>query len=454
MCKRYARVPPSISDDAAKNPQKNDVHINKKGFGQGKKINNNLIIRIIFLILYPYKYDTSMKTSYIIVAAILYCGSISAQWVQQPAFDGGARESMVGFVIGGIAYVGTGSNTNDLWALDTATGAWTRKADFPGSPRRCAIGFAAGEKGYIGLGCDANGFPRDFYQYDPLTDTWTQMADFPVNGRCAAFSFGLNGKGYVGCGYDGVYNRIDVFEYDPLNNQWIQKNNFGGYGTQHPTSFTIGNYGYAGLGSSGWTCHDEFWKYDPSADTWTQIPDLPGPERSGACAFTIGSKAYCGTGNRFAPSMMNDFYVYDTVTNEWAESDSLPALGRWAGIAFSIGDKGYMGLGQLGSGGNVADFWRFTPPAQPPAGIVEQGNEMNILVYPNPVQTKATIKILNGEVSSLKLVNADGKVIWNAMVSDSVILLDRSGIPAGIYVLLAFDEKGNTINKIKIIFTI
>src|SRR4029077_4694123 len=104
---------------------------------------------------------------------------------------GTARNAAAGFFLNGKGYIGTGWNffttKKDLWAWDPATNGWTQKANFGGSGRTGAVGFAVGNLGYIATGSGND----DMWAYNPATNSWTQKADFGGGNRQYAVAFEL-----------------------------------------------------------------------------------------------------------------------------------------------------------------------------------------------------------------------------------------------------------------------
>ncbi|WP_332369071.1 hypothetical protein [Spirosoma telluris] len=60
-------------------------------------------------------------------------------WQTRSDLDGVGRSAATGFVIGNIAYIGTGTTSvndllKDFWAYNQSTNAWTQVANFGGLP--------------------------------------------------------------------------------------------------------------------------------------------------------------------------------------------------------------------------------------------------------------------------------------------------------------------------------
>ena len=130
-------------------------------------------------------------------------------WSQKANFPGHVRSGLIGFVIGNVAYAGTGyylgTNYRDFYKYNQQSNTWSQISNFIGTMRNSGSGFAVGGKGYVGIGYDGNSvFPVDFYEYDAVTDTWAQIASYPSEGRTYPFSWVINDRAYVGTGKNAL----------------------------------------------------------------------------------------------------------------------------------------------------------------------------------------------------------------------------------------------------------
>ena len=290
-------------------------------------------------------------------------------------------------------------------SYDPAGNIWRQKADFGGGECTYAVGFSIGAKGYIGTGYPGYGSysKKDFWEYDPFSDTWTQKADFGGTERYAAVGLSIGAKGYIGTGDGASGSKNDFWEYDPSSDTWTQKADFGGAARGHATGFSIGAKGYIGTGW-GIGAGKDFWEYDPSSDTWTQKADFGGAARHGSVGFSIGAKGYIGTGFNF-------------------------------------------------------DFWEYDPSviSNTTAISIEENQQNNISIYPNPFSNQATLKInsefRNGE---FRLYDALGNEVKHLFLSPSPIgegrgEVERGSLPAGIYFYkVTTDEKQIAAGKLMI----
>ena len=295
-------------------------------------------------------------------------------WVEMSDFEGFRRSNAVSFVIGDVAYVGTGFNGDedeyyqDFWRYNVNQNFWQRVDSLPGVGRSAAVAFSIGDFGYTGLGFDGDDELRDFYRYDPTADEWTQIADFGGTARRNAVAFALNGKGYVGTGDDGNTLK-DFWEYDPAEDAWTQIPSLGGSKRENSIAFVIGDFAYVGTGSDNGALELDFWRFDPGLLTdsngfpWIRMTDLDEEDdyeiiRENATAFTMNGLGYVVTGIR--GSITNTVWEYDPITDFWTEKTSLEGAARRDAVSFSVNNRGFITTGRTGSS-YFDDIWEFEP---------------------------------------------------------------------------------------------
>ena len=292
-------------------------------------------------------------------------------WVQRSQLEGTSRSGASSFVVGNIAYMGTGADASnnrlkDFWAYDPARNAWTQKADFGGSARFVGVGFAVGTRGYIGTGIDANSSRlKDFWEYNPATNAWRQVADFAGTARQEAVAFAIGNKGYVTTGFDGNYLK-DMWSYDPTANAWAKVASYGGFKRKGAAAFVINNLAYVGTGSNNNIGQKDWYVYDPaqgSEGLWTQKLDFTTDQsssitRTNGIGFAVGTKGYLVTGD--GSSSSRDVWEYDPTTDVWTTRGVFEGAPRSYGVGFAIGNKGYITTGINGSS-RFDDLWDFDP---------------------------------------------------------------------------------------------
>ncbi|MCB0573439.1 MAG: tail fiber domain-containing protein, partial [Saprospiraceae bacterium] len=93
---------------------------------------------------------------------------------------------------------------------------WTQLNDFPAgfAEREGAIAYTLGGVAYVGTGSNNDGYEKDLWEYDAATDSWTQFNDFPTGFqvRSNAIAFTLGGVAYVGTGFSAAVFKKDLWE--------------------------------------------------------------------------------------------------------------------------------------------------------------------------------------------------------------------------------------------------
>jgi N-acetylneuraminic acid mutarotase len=334
----------------------------------------------------------------------------NGNWVSRSAFPGVPMGNGTSFVVGGNAYVGTGTNPNDPnhrlitmykyaaaainnqspTGYDSAYGAWTQVANFIGSPRSNAVGFTIGSTGYIGSGLANDGYTplADFYAYNPAANSWSQIATLQDTSktypRFDAVAFGLDSVAYVLTGTDNQYYFNDVWKYSPASNSWTAQAFMPGSPRSGAITWVYNHKGYLLTGTTpgsqwavGSACYD-FWSFDPSKNPnnqWTRLRDISNTSpstyddgytniiRNHAVGFTIlgtqsGDKGYITLGSN--GTVYNYTWEYDFASDLWTEKTPYEGAARNGAVGFTIDNRGFVATGINGATG-YSDVREFFP---------------------------------------------------------------------------------------------
>ncbi|MFH4968445.1 sialate O-acetylesterase [Gaetbulibacter sp. M240] len=99
------------------------------------------------------------------------------------------------------------------------------------------------------------------------------------------------------------------------------------------------------------------------------------------------------------------------------------------------------------AGNNTIDFGFYDPNA---ALSVENFNENNILIFPNPVQNEITIKN-NFNLYQVKIIDAVGRLYKTISPTQETDTINTSSLPQGVYLLVFMDDTNNALKYNKII---
>jgi N-acetylneuraminic acid mutarotase len=342
----------------------------------------------------------------------------NGNWVHRAPFGSGTATAIgvgypASFVLGSVAYVGTGVNpaspSNKLtqfWAYtpgvitDTnylgaaAAGTWAQVAAFIGAPRSNGIGFNTGGLGYVGTGLANDGTTvyADFYQYNPNSNSWAVVdslfndsASFP---RYDAASFSFDTAAYVMTGTDGFHYFNDVWRFSATTGQWTQLPNMPGNQRSGALTWIYGNEGYILTGytpSSKWASGNlayDFWRFDPAAldpnVQWSRLRDIYNTSagtfddgytniiRKNGASFVIlktafGDKGYVTLGANNSTAI-NFTWEYDFASDIWTEKSPFNGNARTGATGFTLNNRGFVTCGlNVGAQQAYTDCEEFFP---------------------------------------------------------------------------------------------
>jgi N-acetylneuraminic acid mutarotase len=231
------------------------------------------------------------------------------------------RSFGVGFAVNGMGYAGMGFDGSndlktDLWQYDPSANTWSQKASRPGIGMDAMGVFVIGHKAYMGGGTDNQNIYGNFYEYDAAADKWTIKSNLPTGAAAFPAFFAINNKGYFTTGDAGGGSEITAtYQYDTTTDTWATKADFPGGGRQTCVSFVVNNKAYVGLGQSKYTkAFSDMYVYDPATDNWSKINSFTGGNRCWASAASTSVKGYIGFGWDLASTFYNDFYSFDPTT--------------------------------------------------------------------------------------------------------------------------------------------
>lgn len=382
-------------------------------------------------------------TVFILLLGFVY-QPIRAQiaWENLASMPTDGRWGAVSFAVNGKVYVGMGydgiSNQGDLWEYDHQTNSWNQKASYAIS-RRAAATFVLNGKAYVcgGLGGSGGTLLNDLIEYNPVTNTWAEKNSLPEDGLYGAAGFAIGNKGYICCGNlgnaDGPYSKR-LWEYNPENNSWIQKVDFPGnarYGMSY-SRFVIGKKAYTGMGYSGngSAFYNDMYCYDQDANSWTPISYYPGAGRAYLTGFTLCDGGYLGTG-QINGSAKSDLWQYSPSNDSWKKMSDFPGGDRWV---MAVGELSNTNV-YLGTGDNFStkfnDWWEVSCND---VGFEELSYpQARMRMFPNPLVHTTVLEFDEPLEATVSVVNVEGRVVKQLLISGQSIQLNRDNLPAGLY---------------------
>jgi len=154
----------------------------------------------------------------------------SNTWSHKNSFGGSKRRDAVGFVLDGKGYICTGINNGsyeeEFYMYDPAGDTWIVKRKIaPVSEegfdddytiaRSNAVAIVIGGKAYITTGTSGS-LNNDVWEYDPLTDLWKQKTAFEGSARTDAVAFSTDdGRAFIVTGKSSTFQFDDIWEFKP-----------------------------------------------------------------------------------------------------------------------------------------------------------------------------------------------------------------------------------------------
>jgi photosystem II stability/assembly factor-like uncharacterized protein len=97
---------------------------------------------------------------------------------------------------------------------------------------------------------------------------------------------------------------------------------------------------------------------------------------------------------------------------------------------------------------DVSDL--LVPPPPPPSGISQSALEPGINVFPNPVSTSLQVQVPAGESCHLMMLDATGRLVWEARDVQGLVSVDVAAWPAGHYYLQAHGETWRATKAVRV----
>ena len=391
------------------------------------------------------------------VLSIIHFTFIQSQtWTQLTDFPGGPRDDGTSFTINNKAYCFTGLEpgwqcTINGYAFDGGSETWSPMASLPnGKERQYATGFSYNGNGYLfgGLKCD-NSCLNDFWQYSVSTNTWTALPDFPGSGRQGMCNFIIKDKLYIIGGRPSSNVTLnEVWEYNFTTTTWTQKNNLPFAGFWRGAAFSIDTVGYVCNGlmnTSSPSLFNRFmYKYDYTTDSWSVVPNIVLPPRNYiACAVT-NKKACLYGGHDTLDVITNDIKLFNPADTSLTTYAGVPTIGRKGTMFFSLNDVFYVTTGLDATQNRIKETWKNVAFV----GLKENEAQLNVKVYPNPVNDKLNVALNPLLKGTIQLYNQLGELVWEEKISTDKTEINTASFANGIYLLSIKTQKGVSSKKV------
>lgn len=372
----------------------------------------------------------------------------SQSWIKMDNFPSVERDDAVSFVIGDIAFCGTGlivgwAETTDFYSFNMNSEKWTTIASMPnGNKRQYASGFATANHGFVFGGINAGVFLNDIWQYDPTIDGWIEKSTLPALGRSGAASFTIKDTAYIIGGRTALSGAInEIWAYDMVNDTWWQKKDFPFNSSWWASGTTYKDHGYLIFGrneNNVFTNH--LYEYDSKTDTWTERSDFPGIGRSHSNLSSISNQLIVMGGIDSSDHYYNDIWSFNLASKSWNQLDSLPSIGRKGAVNFNNGRDIYYSTGIDQNSTRLNETWKYVNPTKR-----EVGEENQIFIYPNPTNSSFEIELItftSGQFYDVMIFDNFGKTIITKKVAERTTGFNMTNFSKGIYFVLVQTNTG------------
>ncbi len=429
--------------------------------------------------------------------------SVTVTWVQKEQIinpadgktikDGGA---LVGVGANLYAFRGTKTNEFKMYSTETKSG-WTDKTSIPfGLKPLIPLDPAKFSNKFPGKGAalcfDGNNTiyatrgnnTKEFWSYNISANTWKQESFVPVpKGLKGGTSIQYyNGKVYLLAGYQKKTDLYNFFGFDTVTRLWSRLHSLElGINIKvwkdGSSIALIDSLIYALKGGDKTNL---FYAYNINSDIWMIKEEMPIAEslygkykkkllvKDGGAMTTDGENIYAIKGGG-----ANVFWKYTPgAPGIWSKLDTIPRLHKKSvpktGASLAYADEKVWLL----KGNKTPEFWCFILPLAKEEiqnQIVNRNiqeheilhfvqNDILFNVVPNPFTKQAVLQynVLSAGKVSLKLYNADGRLIqtlideYQNAGSYSLEIDNASEIPSGIY-FVKYESNNKCIANLKII---
>jgi N-acetylneuraminic acid mutarotase len=155
---------------------------------------------------------------------------ITNTWLELFGFGGNKRKDGITFRIDNKVYMGTGKSNGielkDFWSFDLTSETWTKLRDISINDdddntdeysilRSNSVGFSIGKLGYITTGTAFG----TTWEYNPNTDYWTRKTSLEASSRQDAVAISNGQRAFVLLGRSGNSYFDDMYEFKPQDEQ-------------------------------------------------------------------------------------------------------------------------------------------------------------------------------------------------------------------------------------------
>jgi N-acetylneuraminic acid mutarotase len=377
-------------------------------------------------------------------------------WIQIEDFPGTARDDGVSFVLGEVAYFGTGlqvgwTPTSDFYAYQIGE-SWSEIAPMPaGSERQYACACSDNSYGYVfgGQG-EGNEYLNDLWRYDPEVDIWMEMTALPAAGRSgmACFSFGEE-LYFVGGRTGEDQHTSETWRYSPDSDSWEQLPDHPGGAIWRLQSAVMGDPGNqiaflsTGLTETN-TYYSDVHTFSEASQNWNgPVSNLPsgGLMYSAMASYQNGVCVFAGQNEN--ATFLNDLQVWLPENEFWENAEPLPSFERRGGMMASLNGEVIYVAGLNPDFERIKEVWATFLETD----VHSDFKKETFTIYPNPGKDEVRIAGFKNQVLTTRVRDLNGRQYLQEKIHATEIL-ELGFLDSGVYIISLADEKGNIFHKV------
>ncbi|MFZ9027766.1 MAG: T9SS type A sorting domain-containing protein [Crocinitomicaceae bacterium] len=383
------------------------------------------------------------KSKYLLVLFVILLEGFTLnaqQWTQMADFPGEGRHRATAISIGNKGYLGfghingTGTETifNDWWEYDPSNNSWTQKASCPIQSMPFSYYTMLDSKGFVidgvaYLGSSNNG---PFLSYNSFTNMWHEL-NTPSTGMGFSSPLSFENKGYV-------YGNNSLEIYNPGTDSWTSFSGFstpiipdvGWWQNIHSKGTKMYFTGYNGQYNEHY-----FWSFDITDSIWTDH-GLWLPVAQYPYVFDHQDLIIVACGGSSNPWAYNEVYAFDPNSETWTQMMDFTGSARRYTTGFTIQNQGYLCTGT--NGVNMSDLWRMNNIL----GTEDMNKELSLNVFPNPAMKYINISLEEHTSFKVELFDPSGKGVGTYETTNGKITIERGNLPSGSYHLVVETNNG------------
>jgi hypothetical protein len=144
--------------------------------------------------------------------------------------------------------------------------------------------------------------------------------------------------------------------------------------------------------------------------------------------------------------VVDTYYLYEATMTGWDTIERDYVVYDADGLAQYGHGFEYLGNGVYNTNPYDMQKW-YWEEYDDPTGVVNMQKNGEIVLYPNPVNERLTIRRSNADKASVTIFNMQGMLVYSKTLEGRENVLDLSGMVPGSYAVLVRDAKGSIVHR-------